>query len=69
MAILSFVGPNAKAGVGAMALIGLVVGEMAVILGLMAKFDVNPSIETATALTILLNGMSIALAILGVVGA
>ena len=34
----------------------------------MAKFDVNPSIETATALTILLNSMSVALVILGVVG-
>ena len=69
LAILNLATPNAVTGVEAMALIGLVVGEMAVILGLMAKFDVNPSIETATALTILLNGMSIALAILGAVGA
>lgn len=68
LVILNFVGPNAKSGVGSMALIGLVVGELAVILGLMAKFDVNPSIETATALTILLNAMSIALVILGMVG-
>ena len=68
LVILNFVGPNAKSGVGSMALIGLVVGELAVILGLMAKFDVNPSIETATALTILLNAMSVALAILGMVG-
>jgi tape measure domain-containing protein len=69
LAILNLATPNAVTGVGAMALMGLVVGELAVILGLMAKFDVNPSIETATALTILLNGMSIALAILGAVGA
>ena len=69
LAILNFVGPNAKAGVGATALMGLVVGELAVVLGLMEYFNVNPSIETATALTILLNGMSIALAILGAVGA
>lgn len=68
LVILNFVGPNAKSGVGSMALIGLVVGEIAVILGLMAKFDVNPSIETATALTILLNAMSVALVILGMVG-
>lgn len=68
LVILNFVGPNAKSGVGSMALMGLVVGELAVILGLMAKFDVNPSIETATALTILLNAMSVALAILGMVG-
>ena len=69
LVILNFAGPNAAAGVGVLALMGLVVGELAVILGLMAKFDVNPSIETATALTILLNGMSVALVILGVVGA
>ena len=69
LVILNFVGPTAKSGVGAMALLGLVVGELGIILGLMAKFDVNPSIETATALTILLNGMAIALGILGVVGA
>ena len=69
LVILNFAGPNALAGVGVLALMGLVVGELAVILGLMAKFDVNPSIETATALTILLNGMSVALVILGVVGA
>lgn len=69
LVILNFVGPNAKSGVGSMALMGLVVGELAVILGLMAKFDVNPSIETATALTILLNGMSVALVILGMIGA
>lgn len=68
LVILNFVGPNAKSGVGSMALMGLVVGELAVILGLMAKFDVNPSIETATALTILLNAMSVALVILGIVG-
>lgn len=68
LVILNFVGPNAKSGVGSMALMGLVVGELAVILGLMAKFDVNPSIETATALTILLNAMSVALVILGMVG-
>lgn len=68
LVILNFVGPNAKSGVGSMALIGLVVGELAVILGLMDKFDVNPSIETATALTILLNAMSVALVILGMVG-
>ena len=69
LVILNFVGPTAKSGVGAMALLGLVVGELGIILGLMAKFDVNPSIETATALTILLNGMAIALVILGIVGA
>ena len=68
LVILNFAGPNALAGVGVLASMGLVVGELALILGLMAKFDVNPSIETATALTILLNAMSVALVILGMVG-
>ena len=69
LAILNLATPKAVTGIKAMALMGLVVGELAVILGLMAKFDVNPSIETATAIDILLNRMSIALAILGAVGA
>ena len=55
--------------VGTMALLGLVVGELAVILGVMDAFDVEPSIETALALSILLGAMSGSLLILSVVGA
>lgn len=55
--------------VGTMALMGLVVGELAVILGVMDAFDVEPSIETALALSILLGAMSGSLLILSVVGA
>ena len=68
LAILNLVGPNALAGVGAMALMGLVVGELAGVLGLMEHFNVNPSIETAGALSILLVAMSASLVLLGVVG-
>lgn len=69
LVILNFVGPQAASGVGALMLMGIVVGELAVILGLMAHFDVQPSIETAGALSILLISMSASLVLLGVVGA
>lgn len=69
MVILNRVSPTASKGVGALALMGLVVGELAIILGLMSHFDVEPSIETATSLSILLLAMSGALVILGAVGA
>lgn len=66
--LLSHVGPTALAGVGALAVLGLVVAELAVILGAMAYFDINPSIETVKSLSVLLLGMSAALVVLGVVG-
>lgn len=68
MVILNFAGPAAAKGVGAMALMGLVVGELALILGIMQHFDVQPSIETAASLSTLLLAMSGTLVILGVVG-
>lgn len=68
MLILSNVGSVSMASIGAMAVLGLVVGELAVILGLLAHFDVEPSIETAVALSTLLLAMSAALVVLGVVG-
>lgn len=60
------ISPMALAGMGAMVVI---VALLAVVLGVMAALDVNPSIETALALAILLNGMSVALLILAGVGA
>ena len=66
--VLSHVGPMAMTGVGALAVLGLVVAEIAVILGAMAYFDINPSIETAKSLSVLLIGMSAALVLLSVVG-
>ena len=68
MFIASKAGPNALNSVKALAVLGLVVAELAVILGLMSKFDVQPSIETALALSILLSGMSASLILLSVVG-
>lgn len=52
-----------------MALMGLVVAELAVILGAMDKLGVEASIPTAIALSTLLIAMSGALVILGLVGA
>lgn len=69
MLILSLAKGTSAASIGALALMGLVVGELAVILGLMAHFNVEPSIETAVALSTLLLAMSAALVVLGVVGA
>jgi hypothetical protein len=69
LALLQLISPTATAGIGALALLGLVVGELAVILGLMSYFDVNPSIEVAAALSLLLISMSASLVLLGVVGA
>ena len=68
MLILGFVSPNANKAVGSMVVLGLVVGELAVILGLMQHFDVQPSIDAAIALSILLGSMSASLVILGLVG-
>ena len=60
------ISPMALAGMGAMVVI---VALLAVVLGLMSSLNVEPSIETALALAILLNGMSVALLILAGVGA
>lgn len=68
LAILSNVQSVSASAIGSMALMGLVVAELGVILGLMAYFNVQPSIETALALSTLLLAMSGALAILTVVG-
>ena len=69
LVILGFAGPLASSGVSAMALFGLVVAEIAVILGVMNAFDVNPSIETAAALSVLLLAMSGACAIVSLIPA
>ena len=53
--------------IGALALIGLVVGELAIILGLMSYFDVTPSIETMVGLSALLIAMSGTCAIMSMI--
>lgn len=67
--LISNIGPNATTAIGALAIMGLVVVELAVILGLMAHFNVAPSIETVASLSILLLAMSGACLILAGVGA
>ena len=54
--------------IGAMALLGLVVAELAVILGVMDALNVNASIPTAIALSILLLAMSAAMIPLALIG-
>lgn len=68
MAIAGKIGAVSGSALGSLAVMGLVVGELAVILGLMSHFNVEPSIETAKSLSLLLLSMSGALVILSVVG-
>lgn len=72
LTILSTFGAGAglaTAALGAMAILGLIVAEIAAVLGIMAYLDVEPSIETAASLSLLLLSMSSALVILSAVGA
>lgn len=68
LTILSFIGPKAFIGAGALAALVGVMALLALVLNMMKKLDVIPSMETAKALSILLLGMSAACVILGVVG-
>lgn len=71
LTVLSLLGGLVSAsfvGIGALAVLGLVVGELAVILGLMQHFKIEPSMEMAKSLSTLLLAMSGTLVILGVVG-
>lgn len=68
MVMLSLVKKIPTTAVDAMALMGLVVGELGVILGLLNKYDLNASIGTATALSILLVAMSVAMIPLALIG-
>ena len=67
--VMQFVGDNAIKSVGVLALMGLVVAELAVILGLMAAFDIAPSMETVLALSTLMLAMSAACLIVSLVPA
>lgn len=69
LAILSKIGSVSASAIGSMALLGLLVAELGAILGVMAYFNIQPSIETATSLSVLLLAMSGALGILTLVGA
>ena len=69
MAVLDKLGNVSFKAIGQLAMITLIVAGLAGILALMSHFNVNPSIETASALSILLLSMSASLVILGIVGA
>ena len=60
MVILGFVGPNAAMAVKPAMLMGVVLGEIAGVLILLKVLDVNPSIETAVSLSMLLLALSAA---------
>ena len=68
MLILSKMGPSALLGVGAIALLSLVVGGLAAMLGLLQQYDLVPSMETVKALSIMLLTMSGVLVILSGIG-
>ena len=68
LAILSVVNEISTTALAGIAVMTLVVAGLAVIFGIMDHFNINPSIETATALSILLVAMSGVTAILSVIG-
>ena len=68
LVVASLIGSTAMAGIGALALMTLIVAGLAGVLAAMSHFDVVPSMETAKSLSTLLLAMSGALVILGVVG-
>lgn len=68
LTILSLVKGVSLEALGAMATLGIVVGELAAILGLIGKFNVAPSLETCAGLSILLLAMSGVTAILAAIG-
>lgn len=66
--ILGTIGKGYTNSITALALMGLVVGELALILGVLERMDIVPSIETAKSMSLLLLAMSASLVALGVVG-
>jgi tape measure domain-containing protein len=68
MVILSYAKGVTAGAAGVAAIMALVVGELALVLGLMAHFNVVPSLETAASLSVLLLALSAACVILSAVG-
>ena len=68
LVILGFVKDVSNDSIIAMALLGVVVAELAIIFGVMQHFNVQPSVETATALSILLVAMTGVLGVLAIIG-
>lgn len=69
LVILSFVGPNAAAAVPVAMQMGLVLGEIALVLVMLNGFNVQPSIETAASLSVLMLALSAACLLVSVVPA
>ena len=69
LAIISKAGAITPMAIVAMAAMVVVMGMIAIVLRWMSSYDVNPSIETAVALSTLMLAMSAALVILAAVGA
>lgn len=59
--------PSWKA-IGVLAVMGLVVGEIGAIIGVLQKFDIAPTLETAKSLALMLGTFTAVYAILGVTG-
>lgn len=68
LAVLSVVNEISTTALAGIAVMTLVVAGLAVIFGMMEHFNINPSIETATALSILLVAMAGVTAILSAIG-
>lgn len=68
MFIISKAGTVSPMALVTLGIMGLVVGELGVILGLLAKYDMAPSIETAVAISILMASLSAICLILAAVG-
>ncbi len=66
--ILSTIHSVSTTALVAMGALGLVVAEIALVLGVMSALDVQPSIESAVALSTMLLGMSAAMVILSSIG-
>ena len=66
--ILSKIHGDTTEAIASMAILGLVVAELGIILGILSAFNVNPSIEMVSAISIMLLGMSATLAVLSAIG-
>ena len=60
MIILGYVGPNAAAAMPVAMQMGVVIGEIALVLVMLNGFNVQPSIETAVSLSVLMMALSAA---------
>lgn len=67
MMILDRVGTISGSAMGAMVVLGVVMGELAAVLGIMDHFNIEPSISTALSLSILINALAVACRIISLV--